>query len=131
MFGWNGNNFVKTMLRLAETKTEVSVVYDQVGSPTYTVDLASLLCDMIVTDKYGIYHATNEGTCSWAEFAQEIFWLAEKNVRVNPIPASQYPAKAVRPMNSRMSKNKLDAMGFARLPQDALHRYLRATQGSV
>lgn len=133
MFGWNGNNFVKTMLRLAETKTEVSVVYDQVGSPTYTVDLASLLCDMIATDKYGIYHATNEGTCSWAEFAQEIFRLAGKNVRVNPIPASQYPAKAVRPMNSRMSKNKLDEMGFARLPpwQDALHRYLGTTQGSV
>jgi len=125
-FGRNGNNFVKKMLRLAEAKTEVSVVCDQVGSPTYTADLAPLLCSMIATDKYGVYHATNEGVCSWAEFAREIFRLTGKDVRVNPIPSSQYPAKAARPMNSRMSKDKLEEMGFARLPpwQDALHRYL-------
>lgn len=127
VFGKNGKNFVRTMLGLAETKTEVNVVCDQVGSPTYTVDLAPLLCDMIATDKYGVYHATNEGVCSWAEFAREIFRLAGKDVRVNAIPSSEYPTRAVRPLNSRMSKDKLERMGFARLPawQDALERYLR------
>lgn len=127
VFGKNGKNFVRTMLGLAETRTEVNVVCDQVGSPTYTVDLAPLLCDMIATDKYGVYHATNEGVCSWAEFAREIFRLAGKDVRVNAIPTSEYPTRAVRPLNSRMSKDKLEQMGFARLPgwQDALERYLR------
>ncbi len=127
VFGVNGNNFVKTMLRLAETHQEVSVVCDQFGSPTYTADLASLLCDMIATEKYGIYHATNEGICSWAEFAQEIFRIARKDVKVNPIPTNQYPTKAVRPLNSRMSKDKLVAKGFFRLPDwhDALERYLK------
>ena len=82
---------------------------------------------MIVTDKYGVYHATNEGICSWAEFAQEIFRQAEKDVTVHPIPTSEYPTRAVRPLNSRMSKAKLDEMGFRRLPDwhDALARYLR------
>lgn len=132
VFGKNGNNFVKTMLRLAETKSEISVVCDQIGSPTYTADLAPLLCDMIATDKYGVYHATNEGICSWAEFAQEIFQLAGKNVRVNPIPTSEYPTKAARPLNSRMSKDKLEEMGFARLPDwhDALRRYLLELEGA-
>lgn len=127
VFGLNGNNFVKTMLRLAETKKEVNVVCDQIGSPTYTADLAPLLCDMIVTEKYGVYHATNEGVCSWAEFAQEIFRLAGKDVRVNAIPTSEYPTRAARPLNSRMNKDKLEKMGFSRLPiwQDALRRYLR------
>lgn len=127
VFGLNGNNFVKTMLRLAETKKEVNVVCDQIGSPTYTADLAPLLCDMIVTEKYGVYHATNEGICSWAKFAQEIFRLARKDVRVNAIPTSEYPSRAVRPLNSRMNKDKLEKMGFSRLPtwQDALKRYLR------
>jgi len=126
VFGKNENNFVKTMLRLAETKREISVVCDQIGSPTYTADLAPLLCDMVLTDKYGVYHATNEGVCSWAEFAQEIFRLAGKNVKVNPVPTSEYPAKAARPLNSRMSKDKLEKMGFSRLPDwhDALRRYL-------
>ncbi len=126
VFGKNGNNFVKTMLRLAESRTELNVVCDQNGSPTYTEDLAPLLCDMAESDKYGIYHATNEGVCSWAEFAQEIFRLAGKNVTVHPIPTSQYPTRAVRPLNSRMSKDKLEQMGFRRLPpwQDALNRYL-------
>ena len=126
VFGANGNNFVKTMLHLAESRTQVSVVRDQIGSPTYTADLAPLLCDMITTDKYGIYHATNEGVCSWAEFAQEIFRLAGKSVTVRPIPTSEYPTRAVRPLNSRMSKDKLDKMGFYRLPDwyDALKRFL-------
>lgn len=126
VFGINGNNFVKTMLRLSETRDELNVVCDQIGSPTYTADLAPLLCDMIVTDKYGTYHATNEGVCSWAEFAEEIFRISGKSVKVNRIPSSEYPAKAVRPMNSRMSKDKLAEMGFRRLPDwhDALGRYL-------
>lgn len=127
VFGKNGNNFVRTMLRLAETKEAVDVVCDQIGSPTYTADLAPLLCDMIMTDRYGVYHATNEGVCSWAEFAQEIFRLTGRDVRVNAIPTSQYPTRAVRPLNSRMSKDKLERAGFHRLPpwQDALARYLR------
>lgn len=132
VFGKNGNNFVKTMLRLAGTKQEVNVVCDQVGSPTYTADLAPLLCDMILTDKYGVYHATNEGVCSWAEFAREIFRLAGKQVKVNAIPTSEYPTRAVRPLNSRMSKDKLEQMGFARLPawQDALERYIKELEGA-
>ena len=130
VFGRNGNNFVKTMLQLAETRMEVSVVRDQIGSPTYTVDLAPLLYEMIASEKYGIYHATNEGVCSWAEFAEEIFRLAGKNVRVNAISTSEYPTKAVRPLNSRMSKDKLEQMGFFRLQnwQDALKRYLIETR---
>ena len=125
VFGKNGNNFVKTMLRLAETREEVSVVCDQIGSPTYTADLAPLLCDMIATDSYGIYHATNEGVCSWAEFAEEIFKVAGKQIRVVPIATEQYPAKTIRPKNSRMSKECLDKAGFHRLPdwRDALARY--------
>lgn len=127
VFGINGNNFVKTMLRLSETRTELNVVCDQIGSPTYTKDLAPLLCDMAVSEKYGIYHATNEGVCSWAEFAEEIFRVAGKNVTVKPIPTSEYPTRAVRPLNSRMSKDKLEKMGFYRLPtwQDALSRYVK------
>lgn len=132
VFGKNGNNFVRTMLRLAETKSELNVVCDQIGSPTYTADLAPLLCDMVVTNKYGIYHATNEGICSWAEFAEEIFRLAGKRVKVNPVPTSEYPTRAARPLNSRMSKAKLEEMGFSRLPDwhDALARYLRELEGA-
>ena len=127
VFGKNGKNFVRTMLTLAETRTELNVVCDQIGSPTYTADLAPLLCDMIATNKYGTYHATNEGVCSWAEFTEEIFRQAGKCVKVNHIPTSEYPTKAVRPLNSRMSKEKLVENGFARLPawQDALSRYLK------
>lgn len=126
VFGKNGNNFVKTMLRLAETRNELNVVCDQIGSPTYTADLAPLLCDMIMTEKYGIYHAANEGICSWADFAEEIFRLAGKQVKVHHIPTSEYPTRAVRPLNSRMSKDKLEQAGFTRLPHwtDALQRYL-------
>ena len=126
VFGKNGNNFVKTMLRLAETRTELNVVYDQVGSPTYTADLAPLLCDMVQTEKYGIYHATNEEVCSWAEFAETIFELAGKQMTVHPIPTKDYLTKALRPLNSRMSKVCLAAGMFDRLPdwRDALARYL-------
>ena len=131
VFGKNGNNFIKTMLRLAETKTELSVIRDQIGSPTYTVDLARLLVDMIETEEYGTYHATNEGFCSWAEFAEEIFRQANKPVIVHPVTTEQYlkfvPNQAKRPLNSRMSKAKLTAKGFKPLPswQDALARYLK------
>lgn len=130
VFGKNGNNFVKTMLRLGQQRDQVNVVCDQVGSPTYTADLAPLLCDMVQTEQYGTYHATNEGICSWAEFAAEIFRLSGSQTTVNPIPSSEYPAKAARPFNSRLSKKSLDLAGFSRLPswQDALARYLREIQ---
>lgn len=126
VFGKNGNNFVKTMLRLGKEKEKVSVVSDQIGSPTYTKDLAELICDMIATDKYGIYHVTNEGTCSFAEFAEEIFKEAGCTTAVQHIKTSEYPAKAERPLNSRLSKASLDYNGFKRLPEwkDALKRYL-------
>lgn len=127
VFGSNGKNFIKTMLRLAQTHESVSVVSNQIGSPTYTADLAPLLCDMIVTEKYGTYHATNEGLCSWAEFAQEIFRLSGRKTRVIPIPTSAYPAPAARPLNSRLSKRSLDSAGFRRLPdwRDALGRFIK------
>lgn len=126
VFGKNGNNFVKTMLRLGKERKELNVVCDQIGSPTYTADLAPLLCDMIETERYGVYHATNEGFCSWAEFAQEIFRQAGYDIKVNAITSDQYPAKAKRPFNSRLSKESLDQAGFRRLPtwQSALQRYL-------
>ena len=127
VFGVNGKNFIKTMLKLSETHDTLTVVDDQVGSPTYTYDLARLLVDMLETEKYGRYHATNEGLCSWYEFAQEIFRQAGKNVTVLPVSSEEYPAKAKRPHNSRMNKDKLEEMGFERLPswQDALSRYLK------
>lgn len=127
VFGLHGNNFVKTMLRLAESRTELNVVCDQIGSPTFTADLAPLLCDMIRSEAYGTYHATNEGICSWAEFAEAIFAAAGKSVLVHHVPSAEYPARARRPLNSRMSKDKLERAGFHRLPpwQDALRRFLR------
>ena len=127
VFGVNGKNFIKTMLNLGKTRDHLTVVADQVGSPTYTYDLARLLVDMVLTDKYGIYHATNEGICNWYEFACEIFRQAGMKVDVAPVPASEYPTKAKRPENSRMSKAKLTENGFVRLPswQDALERYLK------
>ena len=126
VFGAHGDNFVKTMLRLGADHSEVSVVGDQIGSPTYTVDLARLLCDMVQTNRYGIYHATNEGYCSWASFAAEIMRQAGLRCTVRAIPTSEYPTLARRPANSRLSKVSLDQAGFARLPQweDALSRYL-------
>ncbi len=127
VFGINGKNFIRTMLNLSKTHTELNVVNDQIGSPTYTSDLAVLLADIIQSDKYGIYHATNEGTCSWADFAREIFKQARKAVKVNDVPATAYPTKAKRPYNSRLSKVCLDKAGFKRLPawQDAVKRYLQ------
>lgn len=126
VFGVNGKNFIKTMLKLAETHDHLTVVNDQFGSPTYTYDLARLLVDMVLTDKYGIYHATNEGICTWYEFACEIFRQAGITMDVAPVSAAEYQAKAARPENSRMSKEKLSENGFERLPswQDALKRYL-------
>lgn len=126
VFGVNGKNFIKTMLKLGETRDEVSVVNDQIGSPTYTYDLARLIVDMVETEKYGRYHATNEGFCSWYEFACEIFRQVGMNVKVHPVTSDEFPAKAKRPHNSRMSKEKLSENGFERLPswQDALKRYL-------
>ena len=129
VFGVNGKNFIKTMLRLGQERGAVSVVNDQIGSPTYTYDLSKLLVAMIQTDKYGRYHATNEGLCSWYEFACEIFRQAGMDeVKVTPVPTSGYPAsKAKRPMNSRISKEKLTENGFERLPdwKDAVGRYLK------
>ncbi len=126
VFGVNGKNFIKTMLRLAETHNRLTVVNDQYGSPTYTYDLARLLVDMVLTEKYGVYHATNEGICTWYEFACEIFKQAGVDIEVVPVSAAEYSAKAKRPENSRMNKDKLEANGFERLPswQDALKRYL-------
>ncbi|PIC77119.1 dTDP-4-dehydrorhamnose reductase [Sporosarcina sp. P19] len=133
VFGVNGNNFVKTMLKLAETRNELNVVGDQVGSPTYTSDLATLLIDMIQSDKYGVYHASNEGFCTWAEFAQEVFRQANKEVKVNSITTEEYPTRAVRPKNSRMSKQKLLDSGFEPLPkwQDAVTRYIHEISEEV
>lgn len=131
VFGVNGKNFIKTMLKLAENHKEINVVNDQTGSPTYTYDLAVLLVDMVETEKYGRYHATNEGLCTWYEFAKEIFRQAGLDVKVNPVSSEEFPAKAERPHNSRMDKSKLTDNGFALLPtwQDALKRYLEAIKG--
>lgn len=128
VFGVNGNNFIKTMLRLGKDKGAVSVVNDQIGNPTYTFDLAKLVVDMIQTDKYGTYHATNSGDfISWYDFACEIFKQAELAVEVTPVDSNTFPAAAKRPNNSRMNQSELDKNGFDRLPawQDALSRYLK------
>lgn len=126
VFGLNGNNFIKTMMKLGAERSELSIVADQTGSPTYTYDLAPLICDMIETEKYGIYHATNEGECSWAEFAEYIFSVTGQNVLVKYIKTEEYPVKAARPKNSRLSKISLDEAGFKRLPdwKDAVKRYI-------
>ena len=129
VFGKNGNNFIKTMLSLSEKYDSLRVVCDQIGTPTYTYDLSRLLIDMAESEKYGYYHATNEGGyISWYDFACEIFRQAGKTVTVNPVTTAEYGAsKAKRPFNSRLDKSKLQEMGFAPLPtwQDALGRYLQ------
>ena len=129
VFGKNGNNFVKTMLRLSETHDTLRVVCDQVGTPTYTPDLARLLVDMIETDKYGVYHATNEGGfLSWYDFASAIMQEAGKHTKVIPVTTAEYGlSKASRPFNSRLDKSKLKENGFEPLPdwRDALKRYLK------
>ena len=126
VFGVNGNNFIKTMLKLGKERGAVKVVNDQIGSPTYTADLAVLLCDMIESEKYGNYHATNEGLCSWYDFACEIFKCAGMDVDVTPVAATEFPTKAKRPYNSRLNKDKLTENGFNKLPswQDATKRYV-------
>lgn len=132
VFGLHGNNFIKTMLKLGKERDELNVVDDQIGSPTYTKDLSVLLADIIQTDKYGIYHASNEGLCSWYEFAKEIFSQAGLNVKLNPVDSSAFPVKAKRPHNSRMDKSKLVQNGFKPLPdwKDALRRYIEELKES-
>lgn len=128
VFGANGNNFIKTMLRLSETHNELRVVDDQIGTPTYTLDLARLLVDMILSNRYGYYHATNEGGyISWYDFAVEIFRQAGRDVKVIPVSTTEYGlSRAKRPFNSRLDKSKLVKNGFTPLPdwKDALARYL-------
>ena len=128
VFGKNGNNFIKTMLNVGEKYDTLRVVYDQIGTPTYTFDLARLLVDMLETDKYGYYHATNEGGfISWYDFACEIFRQAGYNTKVVPVTTAEYGlSKAKRPFNSRLDKSKLILNGFKTLPnwKDALKRYL-------
>ena len=132
VFGKNGNNFIKTMLKLSEKHSEIRVVNDQIGTPTYTYDLAHLLVDVAETEKYGFYHATNEGKyISWYDFAVEIFKQAEKETKVIPVSTEKYGvSKAKRPFNSRLDKSKLTANGFQPLPdwKDALARYLKEIQ---
>ena len=138
VFGKNGNNFIKTMLKVGKNHDQLKVVSDQIGTPTYTFDLAKLLVSMIVTDKYGYYHATNEGGyISWWDFTKEIFKQAtelgydrysEENITVTPVTTAEYGvSKAKRPFNSRLDKSKLVANGFTPLPtwQDAVSRYLK------
>ena len=127
VFGKNGNNFVATMLRLAKEKPELNIVHDQTGSPTYTVDLAHTILDIVFSDKYGIYNVTNEGFCSWKELSEEIFAQAGLTVKVKPVSSEEFLTKAMRPKNSRLDKSKLEQNGFKRLPkwQDALRRYLK------
>lgn len=126
VYGINGKNFVRTMLRLAETHDKLTVVDDQIGGPSYTRDIAVLACDMIQSDKYGTYHAANTGYCSWYEFAKAIFAEAGRKVEVLPVSSDEYPSKAKRPHNSRLDTSKLTANGFKQLPpwQDALHRFI-------
>ncbi len=129
VFGLNGKNFIQTMLNVGKTHDEVRVVNDQIGTPTYTFDLARLLVDMIETDKYGYYHATNEGGfISWYDFCVEIYKQAGLSTKVTPVTTLEYGlSKAKRPFNSRLDKSKLSDNGFKRLPEwkDALSRYLK------
>lgn len=133
VFGVNGKNFIKTMLNVGKTHDTVRVVKDQIGTPTYTYDLARLLIDMVETDKYGYYHATNEGGyISWYDFTCEIYRQAEYDTKVIPVTTEEYGmSKAARPFNSRLDRSKLVKNGFTPLPtwQDALSRYLKIIQG--
>ena len=126
VFGKNGRNFVRTMLRLGAEKKEIRVVSDQIGSPTYTRDLARVICDMLPTEKYGIYHVRNEGFLSWYDFAKMIMDKAGLRCRVVPVPSSEYPTPAKRPLNSRLDGSRLAEAGFKPMPpvEDALSRYL-------
>lgn len=133
VFGEHGNNFVKTMLRLGKERKKINVVADQYGSPTYTADLAPLLVEMIKTEKYGVYHATNEGVCTWAEFAEEIFKIAGMNVKVNHITTNEYIMKAKRPVNSILSKKTLKDNNFMVLGnfKNAIDRYIINTRKEI
>lgn len=126
VFGHGGGNFVRTICRLGRERAQISVVNDQIGSPTCTADLAQLIARMIVTERYGVYHASNEGACSFAEFAQTILQATGSSCRVQPISTAEYASAARRPLNSRLSKRALDQSGFPRLPpwQESLRRYL-------
>lgn len=131
VFGINGNNFIKTMIKLSETKKEINVVSDQIGTPTYTVDLAKVLMDIMKTEKYGIYHINNDDYCSWASFAEYIFKCLNKDVKVNHVTTEEYlkltnTKQAYRPRNSKLSREKLVKNGFKMLPswQDATSRYI-------
>lgn len=126
VFNINGKNFIETMLRLSKANNQLSIVNDQIGSPTYTKDLSRLLVDMLETSKYGLYHATNEGYCSWYEFANTIFKLANINIDIRAINSNEYASRAKRPLNSKLSKDKLIEYGFKPLPhwEDALKDYL-------
>lgn len=126
VFGEKNTNFIHTMLKLSETRDTVRVVCDQIGSPTYSRHLAYLLSRMVGTEKYGVYHATNEGFCSWHELASFSLQYAGKSTNVLPVFSKDHPSKAVRPLNSRLSKKSLDKAGFSRLPtwQDAVKEYL-------
>ena len=126
VFNINGKNFIETMLRLSKANNQLSIVNDQIGSPTYTKDLSRLLVDMLETSKYGLYHATNEGYCSWYEFANTIFKLANINIDIMAINSNEYASRAKRPLNSKLSKDKLIEYGFKPLPnwKDALKDYL-------
>ena len=132
VFGVNGNNFIKTMLKVGKEHDEIKVVNDQVGTPTFTYDLARLLCDMIETDKYGYYHATNEGGyISWYDFTVEIFKQVGYTTKVNPVTTAEYgESVAARPFNSRLDRSKIVQNGFEPLPdwKDAVHRYLEAVK---
>lgn len=126
VFNINGKNFIETMLRLSKANNQLSIVNDQIGSPTYTRDLSRLLVDMLETSKYGLYNATNEGYCSWYEFADTIFKLANINIDIKAINSNEYASRAKRPLNSKLSKDKLIEYGFKPLPhwEDALKDYL-------
>lgn len=126
LFGKNGSNFIDTMIRLGKINESIDVVCDQIGSPTYTVDLAVLICDIINTDKYGIYHATNEGFCSWADLARRSLEIASIDCKINPVLSDEYKSVTKRPLNSKLSKSSLIGNGFNLLPtwQDAVKRYL-------
>ncbi|NHM29981.1 dTDP-4-dehydrorhamnose reductase [Neobacillus terrae] len=130
VYGIYGNNFVKTMLRLGEERGEVGVVHDQVGSPTYTVDLAAFIVELIESENYGVYHASNEGICSWYEFAVEIFKQAGLDVKVNPLTSDKFPRPAARPKYSVLSKKKITEQGFTPLRdwKEALAAYLEESK---
>lgn len=126
VYGENGNNFVETMLRLSETRSELSVVADQIGSPTYAFDLANALCELTLNGCEGIFHIRNSGFCSWYDFASAIFEITNRDVKLQPVPSSQYPTQARRPLNSRMDDSRARQVLGAPLRnwKDALEEYI-------